>query len=208
MINKYYNNILLLAVIMMYGLFWMSGVAYGAEEVTTNSSERDWVELLVPPILTGVIVLLGGQFAIQGIKASVKKVEKQIVQIKEKIAYISGRMDELSRQKVGDSHSPIQLNRTGKGLLDATDGRKYIDDNFRTFYREFENIDNKYDVEKRAEDVLFDKRQDIENFVGNNCKNYMYENNLTTTHLIYAMVMVLRDKVFDTKDVFKKDKEE
>ena len=103
------------------------------------------------------------------------------------------------------SDSPIKLTEGGIDLLQNSGGKAYLDKNIEDLYEKFEGIDNEYDIQKKARDIMRDKEHD-KNFDA--MKKYLYQKGLSFDDLSTVMGVYLRDKVFEKKNMQPVQKEQ
>ena len=96
------------------------------------------------------------------------------------------------------SDSPIKLTEGGVELLEDSGGKAYVDKNLEHLYMEFKGVDNEYDIQKKARDIMKAKEHD-KNFDA--MKKYLYEKGLHFNDLATVMGVYLRDMVFTKKKI-------
>lgn len=134
--------------------------------------------------------------------SDVKSLQESFVEYKRKTDKIAEDVAELKGSfhtyQFIKSDSPIKLTESGIDLLQNSGGKAYLDKNIEDLCKEFEGIDNEYDIQKRARDIMQDKEHD-KNFDA--MKKYLYQKGLHFNDLATVMGVYLRDKVFEKKDI-------
>jgi len=147
---------------------------------------REWIETIIT-FITALAVLY------TAVKVA------SIGSLAERIATLEGWL-KIGKGSVRTSKSPDVLTKGGKQLIERIEGERYIGEHFDALYKEyFEDINNKLDIQNIADDVLREREAEINEYIDDKAKNYMFENNYTTRSAISALSLLLRDKVIEKK---------
>ena len=96
---------------------------------------------------------------------------------------------------VGSKASPIVLNEVGKSIIQDVKGEEWIEDNIDVLYKKFEGIDNRYDIQEKAKEVLLEWKDEIRE----DRKDLLYSTGTNINMFIAAMALLLRDMVFEKR---------
>ncbi|MYE38064.1 MAG: hypothetical protein F4X82_00905 [Candidatus Spechtbacteria bacterium SB0662_bin_43] len=99
------------------------------------------------------------------------------------------------QRNVKETKSPITLNKEGTETIEKLRGREWLNENIDTLYRKFKNIDDEYDIQEKAREVLLKEEDKIRE----DRKKLLYSTGTSIYTLIAVMSIELRDMVIEKK---------
>lgn len=166
------------------------------------STETLSIISIIISAVTITVPLLAWIFKYGVLHSDVKSMQKNLSMHQKKIDKLAEDVAELKGSfktyQLIKSDSPIKLTEGGVSLLEQSGGKAYLDKNIGSLYKEFEKIDNEYDIQKKAREIIKDKEHD-QNFDA--MKKYLYQKGLSFSDLAIVMGVYLRDLVLEKKEI-------
>ncbi|MYE38194.1 MAG: hypothetical protein F4X82_01590 [Candidatus Spechtbacteria bacterium SB0662_bin_43] len=186
------------ALLLFYAIVvFVSDTTHVQEVVQNNGGFLDDITLmgilqLVIPLITLWVVLRR--------EKTIDAIQQSIGNLIDRVSSIEGWIQGFTKQEgIVQGSSPMTLTNVGKELVEQTKIENYLNEHFDALLEEFKDANTEYDIQKISETTLHGKRDDIENSLTNEAKNYLYQNNFRIAGLIVAMSVMLRDKVIEKK---------
>ena len=133
---------------------------------------------------------------IDTIENDVKGLKEKTDELKNDISNIRGSFDAYEKMRLVQKGSPIILTEHGKELLEKSGGQEYINMHADDLYKKFENIDNAFDIQEKARNII---RDEAENKDFSVIKEYLYREGMSFDDLTLVMGIKLRDMVLHKK---------
>ena len=176
-----------------------SGVIFAQDTATTviqvPASGYLWLLVLVHFIGFGV---WAGK-----ISTKVNKIDTVVEKIVEKLDAIADRVSMLEGiyegKALAKEQSPLTLTEVGRTLLHDSGGKKYIEDNKESLLQEFRDVDNAFDIQERAKDVMREKIRETNGLA--DIKTYLFTNGKSVEDIVLVVGLELRDVVFAHKGI-------
>ncbi|MYE37906.1 MAG: hypothetical protein F4X82_00055 [Candidatus Spechtbacteria bacterium SB0662_bin_43] len=122
-----------------------------------------------------------------------KKIKNEVQnQVNEKV---SKDVIEMILKHSSKTASPLTLNEVGTSTIEKMKGREWLNENIDALYKEFEDIDDEYDIQERSKEVLLEWKDKIIN----DRKKLLYSTGTSINEFIAVMSLVLRDMVFEKR---------
>ncbi len=116
---------------------------------------------------------------------------------------IHGRVSELEGinkgKELAKEQSPLTLTDAGNALLCDSGGKKYIEDNEKSLIKNFNDLDNAFDIQEKAKDIIREKMKEPNAL--KNIKIYLFDNGKSVEDIVLVMGLELRDAVFKHKGI-------
>ena len=161
--------------------------------------------MAISAVIPVVISIVGAVYGYGKFKEKVDNTTKDFSDYKNKvdenvksIEHLKGSFDTLMKTSIVQKGSPLRLTDTGKKLLEESGGKKLIEKVFDKLLPHFDKIDNAYDIQEKAKDVV--KKIEVKDGIVA-VKNYLFATGNSFDDLATAMSIELRDKVLKQKGI-------
>ena len=139
-----------------------------------------------------VLQFIGFGIWVGKINATVSKLDR----IPERVSELEGVNKGKTLAKTG---SPMKLTEEGEKLLNDSGGKKYLKDNESEVLKQFDDVNNAFDIQERAKSVIRKKVGETNGL--EDIKKYLFDNGKTADDIILVMGLELRDMVLSDKGV-------